>query len=362
MRWFNKHLENDGRTDFRGGAKKGDSKMSDANNNDAAGKISLQGDPTEPIDDQEDSRHEGALAALLPWAVSTLFHVALVLMAVWLVWWTITNQTDDDILVPTVVMLNAPERVTSGGRPNPFKPITRIRPKSSTNKTPTDSDQKIKSIIKIVNPLIGLKGGGPAAPWTGSTGRNGNTAGIFEGPVGGATRVAFLIDASGSLIDTLPFVITELKKSINTLREKQEFTVIFFQGDQVIEIPPRGLKPAIPSTKIKAMRWIDPGSGHVVPHGKTNPLAGVKKALSYRPQLLFILSDNITGSGQNELDQETVVAQVRKANIANTRINTIQFLYPDSLTRFGKQPTLKIISNDSGGTYKFVDRRSLGLE
>ena len=340
--------------------------MSDTTDtNHIAGKIQPQDDlqpETETDEQQEDSqRRDGALAALFPWAVSTLSHVALVLLAVWLVWWTITTQTNDEIMVPNMVTLNAPERLQSGGKTNPFKRKKPVRPIITTTKTTTESDQKFKKILKIVNPLIGVSGGSTAPAWSGSTGQ-GNFTGMFKGPPSGAKRVAFVIDASGSLIDTLPFVITELKKSINNLRDFQKFTVIFFQGDRVIEIPPHGLKPAKPNTKFNAIKWIDPTQGNVVPHGKTNPLDGVKKALSYKPDLLFILSDNITGSGINELDQETVVAEVKKANIGNTQINTIQFLYPDLLTNIGKQPTLKIISNDSGGTYKFVDRRSLGLE
>ena len=50
----------------------------------------------------------------------------------------------------------------------------------------------------------------------------GRFSGDFFGPsYTNIKKVAFLIDASGSLIDTLPFVIMELKKSIHSLHPKQ---------------------------------------------------------------------------------------------------------------------------------------------
>ena len=52
-------------------------------------------------------------------------------------------------------------------------------------------------------------------------------------------RQVYLVDASGSLIDTLPFVLRELQQSISKLSDQQKFTVIFFQGKDVgLKVPP----------------------------------------------------------------------------------------------------------------------------
>jgi len=146
------------------------------------------------------------------------------------------------------------------------------------------------------------------------------------------------------------------------LNEAQAFTVIFFQGDKAIEAPPRGLKKATPQTKQRVMEWIDPISGNIIPAGgDTDPVPALKQALRYKPQLLFMLSDNITGRGKYELIQKSFIAEVNKANVAATKINTIQFLYPDPLTRYGFKGTLELVAGESGGIYKFVDGRELGI-
>ena len=41
----------------------------------------------------------------------------------------------------------------------------------------------------------------------------------------------------------------ELKRSIGALSEKQKFSIIFFQGDRAIEVPPNGLTDATPRNK-----------------------------------------------------------------------------------------------------------------
>jgi len=170
------------------------------------------------------------------------------------------------------------------------------------------------------------------------------------------------VDASGSLIDTLPFVILELKRSIGELSEKQSFTVIFFQGDDAIEVPRFGLKPATSENKQRVIKWIDLESGNITPMGLSNPVKALQLALRYRPQLLFILSDNITGQGRFEVDQKRLIADIEFNNKSNTKINTIQFLYKDPLEQYNMLPTLRMIADRSGGVYKFIDGRELGIQ
>lgn len=88
----------------------------------------------------------------------------------------------------------------------------------------------------------------------------------------------------------------------------------------------------------------------------------MKQTLAYKPQLLFILSDNITGLGQWETNQDSLIAAVQHANVGGTKINTIQFLYDDPLARLGKHRTLELVADRTGGRFRFVDARALGLE
>ena len=70
--------------------------------------------------------------------------------------------------------------------------------------------------VEAKSQVIGLAGGTPSA---GSPLGIGNESGegldvAFGGTGGNAKTLVYLIDASGSLIDTLPFVIPDLKNSI----------------------------------------------------------------------------------------------------------------------------------------------------
>jgi len=71
--------------------------------------------------------------------------------------------------------------------------------------------------------------------------------------------------------------------------------------------------------------------GAIIPRGQTNPLKAIRLILKYKPQVLFILSDNITGKGKYELDQEALLAEIARANGSGTRISTIQYIYSDPL-------------------------------
>ena len=177
-----------------------------------------------------------------------------------------------------------------------------------------------------------------------------------------AKRIAYVIDASGSLLDSMPFVIENLKKSIRGLKSHQSFTVIFSQGDKAIEVPPQGMRQANVDHKRQALDWIDMGSGNVVPKGRSKPIVAIKAALRYKPEAIFLLSDNITGQGQFETNQKRLLSDVLKANTVKTRINTIQFLYPDPLVSIGLKPTLEVISSETGGKYKFIDGHELGID
>ncbi len=174
-------------------------------------------------------------------------------------------------------------------------------------------------------------------------------------------KIAYVVDASGSLMDTLPFVIQELKKTINELSDQQSFTVIFAVDGKALEIPPSGLKQATPELKEHVIAWLNPRAGNIAPGGATDLLPSISQALGYRPQLLYILSDNVTGRGQHEREQKALAAEIERANTGGTKINTIQLFYPDALTAYGFEPTLKIISDKTGGVYKFVDAGELGL-
>jgi hypothetical protein len=335
----------------------------------------LPADPDAPRPEGEEEEEESvkeAMAAalsakLVGWGVSILMHAGLVLLAAFLVWSYIEKVQDDEVIIPIARLSEMP------GTPMTQTEMQRQEQSSASqrrNITRTQTPQStVQSKVTAQNTLIGLAGGAAskASPIGTAVGAGQDVGVGFYGTGGNARRIAYVVDASGSLMDTLPFVILELKRSIAELSEQQSFTVLFFQAGldgkpRVIEGPTRGLKPATAQNKQAVINWIDPTAGNVVPTGKTNPMAAIRQALTYRPQLLFLLSDNITGGGIYELDQRLLVSEIKKANRDNTKINTIQFLVADPLASVpGMRGTLQLIAEETGGIFKFVDARELGL-
>lgn len=327
-------------------------------------------DPNVPLDELEEEEEDGEVASvvgdLAPWAMSILIHAAMVLIAILWVWATLRQEPDEEEpIIPIARLSDKP------GNPLTMKTTTTPTKTSAAKRSVTKSEkvtEKVESKVKADASLIGVAGGSEskASPFgNAAVGVGGPFKAGFFGNGGNAKRIAYIIDASGSLIDTLPFVMSELKRSIQGLSEQQFFTVVFFgHGGKVAEIPPPGLKAITSESRANAYRWMDLEEGNVVPGGQAGhgPVDAIKKVLSYQPQLVFLLSDNITGHGRYEITQDTLRTEVKNANTKNTKINTIQFLYPDPLMKIpGMKPTLEVISQDSGGLHKFVDARELGI-
>ena len=149
--------------------------------------------------------------------------------------------------------------------------------------------------MKIIGALGG--GGGKPSAFAAVSVGGASFETQFFGVGGNAKKIIYVVDASGSLIDTFPFVIMELKRSISELKDAQSFTVIFFQGEDHIEVPPPRLKKATSENKLKVIEWVDPASGNVIPTGLSNPVKAITRALQYQPELIFLLSDNIPNPG-----------------------------------------------------------------
>lgn len=328
----------------------------------------------DPPHDHEDVEEEeygpsGAgtelIFAALPWLVSFLLHVGVILLAIFIVWSAQTQEDEEEVIVP-IARLSAkpaqPMQRSVSKTQTKTKSVSKTR-RTLSRKATIQASSSLES--KVDTQELSLSqaiSAAKASPFQTGIRAGAELEAKFFGTGGNAYRIAYLVDASGSLIDTLPYVILELKRSIGELSEKQHFTVIFFQGEDASEVPPFGLKRANSENKQRVIKWIDLSSGNITPKGLSNPVKALRLALRYKPQLLFILSDNITGEGRYEVDQVALIESITRENRGDTKINTIQFLYPDPLERYNLTPTLELISQNTGGIYKFIDGRELGIE
>jgi len=334
--------------------------------------------PDDELLDEEEEESVGeeigkTLVALMPWGISILFHVALVVVAFFLVWQTITQAEEEQPIVPSSKLADAP------GAPEVLQQVqeqTEDASPTSVTDTPvtTETNPSLSDAIMPVSSLgVQFSGGGGGGPFSATNGTGEFGAEIF-GNGGNARNIAIVVDASGSMVDVLPFVISELKEVVDGLVAEQNITIIFFSGSGVFEVPgggrTQGLRPCTAAFKTEIREWVtlenfrfDTGG-----RGSQYAIAALERGLSYSPELLFLLSDNLTGGGQgatvHEIFQDDLMDAVRAANDGTPKavINTIQFLYPDPLVNAGLTGTLDLLATETDGNYRFIKAEDLYLQ
>lgn len=170
----------------------------------------------------------------------------------------------------------------------------------------------------------------------------------------GGSRIVYLIDASGSQVDTLPFVQQALQRAVRSLRSEQSFAVMFFNSDAITEAGPTGLTPATADAVTQADRFIDPQAGRVVARGRAEARGAIRRALAYRPDTVVLLSDGLTGRRTPLADRADLLALIDTANASGARFHTIQVRQPDPLATAQRRGTLELIAARTGGAYRFV--------
>ncbi|MGB0767208.1 MAG: hypothetical protein ACPGYV_05820 [Phycisphaeraceae bacterium] len=317
------------------------------------------------------------LTALMPWGVSILAHVALIVLAFFLVWQTIVDEPGERVTVPELPIAPPVDSFAN----QPIEDPTQEQEAGGGLIVPIASEVEPVAIAPgfempappIVSEYIG-NGIGPKI----DDGKD-DGGGKFGMETGSASDVVFIIDASGSMVDVLPFVINELNRVVTAMQPRQvngrliytKATVLFFSGQGVFEVPgggaTKGLRPMTPAFKNAIREWVSLDNFRFDTGGRGTAYvdAAVTRALGYQPELVVLLSDNLTGGGQgatqHEIMQDDLLDLIHRHNrhLPPARFNTIQFLYEDPLVRAGLKGTLQRIADETGGKARFVPESEL---
>lgn len=305
------------------------------------------------------------LNAVLPWTLSIAAHAALLTIALAVTWAVVRMRASDEavLIVADFSHPNYAPVATGGGDP------VRLAAPDQTLPLPSPSTDRV---AELAAELAAAPSGAPAAAasppvdWSPPAGRFASFAGVRSS---NTRRVVYVVDASGSMVGSLPIVVDELARSLRSLSPEQSYAVIFFQRNEALVVPPIDrLATATPEQVERTLRWI---GQRVVPAGRSNPMHALETALRLRPDAIFLLSTSITGSGQFEIDQREILDRLDRLNPADatgrrrTAIQCIQFLDPDPLD------TLRRIAEAHGaqggdgregkGAFRFLGRAELGL-
>jgi len=178
----------------------------------------------------------------------------------------------------------------------------------------------------------------------------------FIGLGGNAKRIAFVCDASGSMLNMFDSLRVELRKSVSSLIPIQSFNVVFFRDEGLQAADLRTLLIATPENKRKTFEFLDTMS----PHGQTNPIPALEAVSKMQPELIYLLTDgDFSGPGN-----AAVVEYCQKQfGATKTKINTIAFVAresKDNPTDLEYVKVLQQIAKSSGGKFKFVTDDDLG--
>ena len=172
----------------------------------------------------------------------------------------------------------------------------------------------------------------------------------FMGISGNAKYVAYVCDASGSMLNKFPALKQELKKAIDVLRPIQAFSIVFFADpDRKPQVLAPNLVLATPDKKRDAYKFLD----GVSTSGSTDPIPGLEIAFRQKPQLIYLLTDG------DFPDNNAVLARIRNLNQDKAvKINTIVFVDASNAEKTIID-LMKQIASENGGVFKVVSQDDL---
>ncbi|MFQ6049332.1 MAG: hypothetical protein ACE5K7_08210, partial [Phycisphaerae bacterium] len=216
-------------------------------------------------------------SAVVPWSISMAIHAAVFAVLVSLTW-TI-GRSEQAVIVPEARLASKPG---SPIRIGPTRPRLKLpsrqeqpqyRPVKQELTMSWPGRSRVRSDLKIIG--IGAGGSGPLVGSGLTVAEAGPRSGFF-GSGGNAYRICYVIDCSGSMLDSFDYVRRELKNSIRQLVAEQYFHVIFFSAGPPTESPPGRMVRATPEQKKRAFAFLD----SVVPGGRTDPAPALERAFS----------------------------------------------------------------------------------
>jgi hypothetical protein len=195
----------------------------------------------------------------------------------------------------------------------------------------------------------GLSGLGTGTSGAGS-GASKTTA-SFMGLRGTGSSFVYVLDRSASMLefDATPirFAKRELLKSIQSLNEKNQFQIVFYNE------APGSLTPGTAGGKLlqanelnkdKAIRFVQA----ITPQGGTEHIPGLKMGLSFSPDVLFFLTD----AAEPAMNEAQLLEIQSRAERSLTTIHTIQFNRGPENNDGG---WIRDLAEMNRGTYRYVD-------
>ncbi|MDP7030047.1 MAG: vWA domain-containing protein [Phycisphaerales bacterium] len=242
-------------------------------------------------------RLHAAARKLGPWGVSIMLHAGLIGIGLIMTWSII--RLDDRLPSPVVT-----SEVVA------MTPVMPLRAAPDVAQAP--APLPVPALAELAPPRPHVPGPPRAATFTPPAAR-------FAGEsMASARTVVFLIDASGSMVAWLPFVLDEVERTLASMQPTQRFAVVCFSGEDVRALPETGLMSASPGDTSKLMQRLRTLTARPFSKG-SDPVAGFQTAAALRPELVLLLSEGLDGRGRWAVDRAATLAALDRLNPAGKR-------------------------------------------
>ncbi len=295
----------------------------------------------------------GAMATLMPWVISLFFHVGILVILAFFAIIVSQKKLKANIVVPNVpISENLTENIAGDMNPELLaktleKPDEKFSNRDS--KIPMTNMGETENKVTMYGTVGGAAAGGARARM-GLPVDHGKPKTRAFGTKGNAWHVVYVMDRSGSMLDTLDEVKKQILRSICLLKPKQTFHVIFFATGTPKENRPRRLVHATIPNKREARKFMK----DITAGGSTDPVPALKRAFTVlkntpgkrKGKLIYLLTDG------EFPDNEKVLNAIRTLNAKHeVHINTILHHHhsPDVMK------VLRQIAKENGGEFKFVE-------
>jgi len=324
-----------------------------------------------PIRDETEEEDPVALSAIgasMPWVLSAVMHVGVFLIMLFIVMIVETptpkivtaGPIPDYFPVAPLGGFNNPDSDTNQSAPPARKAVSK-QTERDTEIAPGPSDEQ----VDLVNPL-----NGHGDSLTGRDLWDGNApgGGMFDikAPPGGApVNIVYVVDRSGSMVNTFEGVKLEMARSISRLSPAQKFHIVLFGDGKTIEGPRRRLIASSDENKVAAARFLQ----QQTPIGVTTALLALKRAFAVldaapanESKLIYLVSDGdfsgITGgsryrtaNGQTLSGNEAVLQWLADKNAGpKVYIQTVLLHSTDQTA----VKVLRTIASQNGGRFKYI--------
>ena len=310
--------------------------------------------------DPKAGRHR--VGAPLAWSLSIVAHVLLLAFA-FLITWSVVDASED----------TAESRIVAPPPPRTFEPVSTLQPAGPARpiaplpeEPPRESPAAEVEMTEVADLIFAagdlLLDGTDLGGGEGDSSLPGIDFGGVNAPA--ARRIVFVVDASGSMIGAYPAVVDQVEATLRRLVPRQSFSVILFRSGGAEPLPTGGrLRAATTPAIDEAADWMRTRR----PEGRSDPAAALRSAFAVDPEVVYLVSTDITGAGVYEIDRDALIDLLDELNPVGadgrrrTVIRCIQLLDED---RLGILRTIALThggDEDESG-FAFIGREALGRE